>query len=392
MKINHYFDTTIQKAFMPSVPGCIEHYSKLAAAINEAHARHRSLCVSWLDLANAYGSVHHDLIKFSLNHYYAPKKLTSMVGNLYSGLTATVSTQAGMTQSIPLRKGLYQGDPLSVTIFNTVMNTYLDGLKAFQKHSYTFSNSNQLLYVLQYADDTCLVSDGPSSCRSMLHFTDKWLQWSQMKAKVSKCQAMAIEGSTGRVYDPELHIAGGEIPFVGNSPVRFLGGTIQIPRNLTSAREAIEGKLTRLLQQVDATLVTRKQKLELFRLGVCPRLSWDLTISEFPVSWLEKTLDRITIRYLKKWAGLAKPADPARLFLLQDKGGLNLPLPSALYQKLQVSKASLFITSTDAGVNHVVRETLKKRRNNNEQSSSPIPLPSKPLLQTQVPLARQFQV
>lgn len=58
-------------------------------------------------------------------------------------------------------------------------------------------------------------------------FTDKWLQRSQMMAKVSKCQALAIEDSTERVYmhDPKLCVAGGEIPFVGNNLVRFLGGT-----------------------------------------------------------------------------------------------------------------------------------------------------------------------
>ena len=71
MQSNHYFDTSTQKAFMPSVPGCIEHYAKLSAAIGEAHKHHKSLCACWLDLANAYGSVHHGLINFSLNHYHA---------------------------------------------------------------------------------------------------------------------------------------------------------------------------------------------------------------------------------------------------------------------------------------------------------------------------------
>lgn len=36
MRTNKYFDINLKKAFMPSVPGCIEHYTKLAAAINEA--------------------------------------------------------------------------------------------------------------------------------------------------------------------------------------------------------------------------------------------------------------------------------------------------------------------------------------------------------------------
>ena len=69
MKSNNYFDTRIQKAFMPSVPGCVEHYVKLATAVSEARSLHKSLCVCWLDLANAYGSVHHNLISFSLQHY-----------------------------------------------------------------------------------------------------------------------------------------------------------------------------------------------------------------------------------------------------------------------------------------------------------------------------------
>jgi hypothetical protein len=83
---------------------------------------------------------------------------------------------------------------------------------------------------------------------------------------------------------------------------------------------------------------------------------------------LEKSLDAITIRYLEKWAGLAKPAD---LFLPQDKGGFNLPFPSALYQKLQVGKVSLLITSTDAGVNHVVQETLKKEEKQQQAKFQP---------------------
>ena len=155
-----------------------------------------------------YGSVCHDLIKFSPSHYHTLSKLMNMVGDFNSSLSASISAPAGRTKAIPLKIGLHQGDAVSVTIFNTVMNTYLDGLKELQKCGYNFSNSTQSLYVLQYADDTCLVSDGPASCRSMLDFTDKWLLWSQMKVKVNKCQALAIEGFTGKGYDPSLCMAG----------------------------------------------------------------------------------------------------------------------------------------------------------------------------------------
>ena len=64
---------------MSSVLDCVEHYMKFATAISEALRLHKSLCVCWLDLANAYGSVRHDLIDFSLHHYHAPIRLSNMI-------------------------------------------------------------------------------------------------------------------------------------------------------------------------------------------------------------------------------------------------------------------------------------------------------------------------
>ena len=94
-------------------------------------------------------------------------------------------------------------------------------------------------------------------------------------------------------------------------------------------------KKTNLLTRVDATPVTRKQKLHLYRLGICLRITWDLTVSEFPLSWLEKNIDSLVTRYLKRWSGLARPADPSRLYLPQKNGGLGLSSVSLLYQKMQ---------------------------------------------------------
>ena len=101
---------------MPGVPGCVEQSTKLAAALHEAHTKHRSITVCWLDLANAYGSVHHDLIHFALQHYNAPTKLQNIVANLYCGLKSLITSPNWTTSPIPLQIGVYQGDPFSVVI------------------------------------------------------------------------------------------------------------------------------------------------------------------------------------------------------------------------------------------------------------------------------------
>ena len=179
---------------------------------------------------------------------------------------------------------------------------------------------------------------------------DQWLKWSGIEAKPSKCKCIAIEASSGRAFDPGLHIRG-KIHFIGRQPVWLLGGTIQVPNNPSLARDNISSKLE-----------GRKQKLKLYRLGICPRLSWDLMISEFPYRGSKKNLDPFGTRYLKKWSGLARPADPAILLLPSENGGLNPQLPSTLYQKLQVGRASLLVASTNNVVGHAVRQHIEKEQ------------------------------
>ena len=66
---------------------------------------------------------------------------------------------------------------------------------------------------------------------------------------------------------------------------------------------------------VDRCPVTRHQKLKLYKLGICPRLNWPLTIHEFSISWIEREVEAMATRFLKRWAGLAKSANPNLLYV-----------------------------------------------------------------------------
>ena len=161
-----------------------------------------------------------------------------------------------------------------------------------------------------------LVSDGPASSQILLDTTDQWLKWSGMEAKIPKCQSLVIKAGSGQVYNPNLMLSGSKLHFAGNKPLCFLGGVIQVPKH-PDARPNLHTKLESFLRKIDQIPVTRKQKMLIFKLGVCPHISWILTINSFPLTWLETSLDPLATRYLKSWLGLAKPADPSRLFLPQ---------------------------------------------------------------------------
>ena len=63
---NGYLDIAIQKGFLREVGGCVEHSETVYRAALDARTHRRDLVISWIDLKNAYGSVKHCLIQFSL--------------------------------------------------------------------------------------------------------------------------------------------------------------------------------------------------------------------------------------------------------------------------------------------------------------------------------------
>ena len=139
MRSNGYMDSTVQKAFLPGISGCTEQSIKFATALREAHSKHCSISVCWLYLANVYGSVHHGLIEFSLQHYGAPSRLLHIMANMYSNLQSIITCPQWSTKTIPLKVEVYQGYPLSVVIFNTVMCTLADSLANLHHLGYNFS-------------------------------------------------------------------------------------------------------------------------------------------------------------------------------------------------------------------------------------------------------------
>lgn len=76
--------------------------------------------------------------------------------------------------------------------------------------------------------------------------------------------------------------------------------------NTINIKTQVLSKHTRMLKNVDETPVTRQQKLLLYCAGICPRMSWNLTVNSLPLSWVTETLEVTATRFLKRWSGLAR--------------------------------------------------------------------------------------
>ena len=78
-------------------------------------------------------------------------------------------------------------------------------------------------------------------------------------------------------------------------------------------------------------------------------------VNDLPLSWVTSTLEAEATR-----VGFAKHADPSRLYVPKNKGGLALPSISSLYQKQRASVACLALTSKDPTVRHTATLEIKR--------------------------------
>ena len=97
----------------------------LAHILKTAKQEQRSVTVALLDLRNAFGEVHHNLIAASLRYHHAPLDYIQMFQSIYENNFIVVSMANKVTQPIRVERGVLQGDPCSPLLFNLCFNTLM---------------------------------------------------------------------------------------------------------------------------------------------------------------------------------------------------------------------------------------------------------------------------
>ena len=72
LKANGFIEHQIQKGFLPNSSGTFEHTAQMTNVINTARIKQKSLVITLLDLKNAFGEVHHNLIPEVLKDHHIP--------------------------------------------------------------------------------------------------------------------------------------------------------------------------------------------------------------------------------------------------------------------------------------------------------------------------------
>ena len=130
--------------------------------MKDAKKTHRNYFVVLLDLRNAFGEVHHNLIRSSLRYHHVPEAFIQVFNSIYSDFGVTVSSQGQLTDTILVRRGVLQGDPCSPLLFNFCFNSLVRLLESPGYKQVKFfwgKHQHQQCSWLQYADDALIMAD-----------------------------------------------------------------------------------------------------------------------------------------------------------------------------------------------------------------------------------------
>jgi len=79
---NNYIDEKVQKAFLPGINGTIEHNVVLEEIISQAKTNLKTVHVTFFDLEDAFGSVPHPLIIYTLKRFNVPAEIQLYINTL----------------------------------------------------------------------------------------------------------------------------------------------------------------------------------------------------------------------------------------------------------------------------------------------------------------------
>ena len=98
---NKLLDPDTQKAFIPKVNGCVEHGYVLQEASAHSRQNKKTLDCTFFDLADAFGSVNHELIEYTLKRNHLPECVSTYITNLYPRLSGVITGPLWTTSKFP---------------------------------------------------------------------------------------------------------------------------------------------------------------------------------------------------------------------------------------------------------------------------------------------------
>ena len=256
----------------------------MAHIINTARIKQRSLVITLLDLKNAFGELHHNLIYKVLQYHHIPDPINELIRSLYTNFQTYIITEKFSTPFITVGRGVLQGDCL----FNMSFNTFVQHIKSESFLQFGFWKSNKTgipcnpTHWFQFADDVAVISSQEKENQILLNRFSVWCQWANMIIRVDKCSTFGIKKHSPKSvqYQPKLFTNHLLVPRTetGES-FRYLGRYFNFNMSDEKHQSDICDLFNNIISKIDELNLHPRNKILLYSRYMLSKISWDFTIT-----------------------------------------------------------------------------------------------------------------
>ena len=356
---NKFIDVSIQKGCMEKVPGCWEHMSLVWNELKESKFKKSCISAVWLDIANAYGSVPHQLVFLALERYGVHPMWIEVFKSYYSGLWSCSFSPRAPSSWHQHFRGIFQGCTASIILFLSAMNIFIEYICADLDPQIIKSSPPAKAFM----DDLFLKGSSLVETQNLLNRANNCLNWARMRLKPAKSKSLIMEN--GRVLQEKvLFVSSGNkdeiIPSIVNNPVKFLGRSISFNLKDTDQIKTFSLAVAKGLSLIDKSPHRGIHKVWILQNLLVPRLRWPLLIYEIPLNIVVRLEQNIS-SFMRKWLKLHNSTTNICLYSSSSPCPLPLKSLSSVFKSAKVSGHLLLRDSSDK----IVAESNVKLKSGN---------------------------
>lgn len=290
-----------------------------------------------IDVRKAFDTVSHPAIANALKRAGIESHLINYINKDLSTSSTTIKIGNQYTNPIRIQRGVKQGDPLSPTLFNLVLDELLDA-HTNSPDSATIVEDDFKCPMIAFADDLIIMANCENSAKRLLDATNSFLKDKGMAINSRKCKCLSTIAHSRKLITrtkPIYNINGTDIPMVqAISPFRYLGHQY----GLAGLAKPSLAELPGWLHNTHKAALKPDQKLSIVRDHIVPRLLYATQVPTITAKVL-KDADRLIRLWLKRMLHLNIHTPDAAIHARLRDGGLGIielrsTIPTTLLRRL----------------------------------------------------------
>jgi hypothetical protein len=167
-------------------------------AVCDKYIQHNiPLYICFIDYEKAFDKVFHTEIIDSYKRLGSDGKNINIIQHLYWNQQAAIRTTDGISDKIPIKRGVRQGCVMSSKLFNNYTEPIFKTIEDLPGCKIGGRNYNNF----RYADDTALVADSPEKLQNILDKVDEISEQYGLKINIKKTKIMVVSRDTDKEFD-----------------------------------------------------------------------------------------------------------------------------------------------------------------------------------------------